>query len=435
LHALTEAFGTVRDAVRIRDAPVQDLPLSAYDIAVERVCRNCRVNEQCWNREYEKTRTALNAASGEIRRRGRAHAEDFPPHFAARCENLAEFVANVNENLALRESRSRYRRRAADDTRLLRAQYDAMAQVLEEVSAAICAGAEPMEEETAALRRALSARGIALQAAFYRTRRGLECRIHAAAGMPRMLLQELEELAGEVCGRPLRFCNDGGETLVLREQETLRAVVGVGLRQRRGEEESGDSAAYFRTEEGKLYLILADGMGTGGHAARESAAFVRMLEGFLRAGVSVHGALRLLSPAFAVKNGGDSFTTCDILEVDLHTGESACYKCGAAPTYLCARDERGVRRISSGSMPVGLPEEMPETDRTRLQLEVGDLLVMVSDGLSEPEGDQWLTEYLSAHRFTSATSLAAEILEAGEARGCDRDDMTVLVLKLSAMRS
>ncbi len=436
LQALTAAFETVGDSVRIREqAPPDDIPISSYDIAVERVCRNCRINNLCWNRDYQSTRNALNEAAEKIRSRGRAHAQDFPPFFTARCENLGEFVANINENIALRESRSRYRRRAADDARLLGAQYDAMTQVLAEISEELSADTGVAEQETRELRRALAAQGIAIQADIVKAGGDYKCRLYTTAEIPRAMLEGIEDIVSSVTGRNMRASGGEGETIVLREAETLRAVVGVGLKQRRGEDESGDSAAYFRTDDGKLYMIIADGMGSGSDAARESAAFVRMMEGFLRAGVSVRTALGLLNPAFAVKCGGDTFTTCDILCVDLHTGEGECYKCGAAPTYVCSTSGKGVRRICSGSMPVGLPSEAPDADYSRLMLEVGDIVVMVSDGLTENDSDAWLTALLSDHRFTSAASLASEILDAGTERTGGRDDMTVLVLKLSAMRA
>lgn len=436
LQALTSAFETVGDSVKVKEqsAP-DDIPVSSYDIAVERVCRNCRINNLCWNREYQSTRNALNEAADKIRSRGRAHAQDFPPFFTARCENLGEFVASINENIALRESRSRYRRRAADDARLLGAQYDAMTQVLAEISEELAAGSGVAEQETRELRRALAAQGIAINADIVRSGGDFLCRLYTTAEMPRAMLEDIEDIVSSVTGRNMRASGGEGEAIVLREAETLRAVVGVGLKQRRGEDESGDSAAYFRTDDGKLYMVLADGMGSGPDAARESAAFVRMMEGFLRAGVTVRTALGLLNPAFAVKCGGDTFTTCDILCVDLHTGEGECFKCGAAPTYVCSTSGKGVRRICSGSMPVGLPSEAPDADYSKLMLEVGDLVVMVSDGLTENDSDAWLTSLLSDHRFTSAANLASAILDAGAERTGGRDDMTVLVLKLSAMRA
>ena len=435
LRALTAAFETVGEAVRVPpQPPAEPVAASAFDLAVERVCRNCDRRETCWRTEYQSTRTALNEAAEKIRSRGRAHGEDFPPWFAARCEHLGDFSACVNETLALRESRSRYRRRAADDTRLLGAQVEATTRVLTEICEAVGADGQTAEEETRELRRALNARGLALQPEVLKTGGRYSCRVRTAAGLSRNLEEALEDLCGTVTGRRMRVSGREGDCLLLREAELYHAAVGVSLRQRRGEAESGDSTACFRTEDGRLCLVLADGMGSGRDAARESAAFVRMLEGFLKAGVTVRTALELLAPVFAVKCGGDTFTTCDVFSVDLRSGEGACYKCGAAPTYICSASGRGVRRISSGSMPVGIPSEAPAADYIGLRLEIGDIVVMASDGLTENGDDAWLTALLADSRFTTAPALAAAILDAGAARNGGRDDVSVLVLKLSAAR-
>ncbi len=247
--------------VKEQSAP-DDIPVSSYDIAVERVCRNCRVNNLCWNREYQSTRNALNEAADKNPEPRPGSRTGFPPFFTARCENLGEFVASINENIALRESRSRYRRRAADDARLLGAQYDAMTQVLAEISEELAAGSGVAEQETRELRRALAAQGIAINADIVRSGGDFLCRLYdrrnAArdAGGYRGHSQFRHRAQYARLGR-------GREAIVLREAETLRAVVGVGLKQRRGEDESGDSAAYFRTDDGKLYMVLADGMGSG----------------------------------------------------------------------------------------------------------------------------------------------------------------------------
>ena len=435
LQALTDAFDTVGRAVARPETPdPTPVPATAYDIAVERVCRACRLSDLCWRREYAATRTALDDTAEKIRARGRAHTGDFPPWFAARCENLSEFAACVNETLALRESRSQYRRRAADDARLLEAQVEATRQVLAEITEAVTADSVAASEETRELRRALTARGIALQAEVLKNGGRYTCRVHTAAEVPRTLLEDLEDIAGTVTGRRMRAAGREGGAVLLREAELLHAGVGVGLRQRRGEAESGDSTACFHTPEGKLWMIVADGMGSGRDAARESAAFVRMLEGFIRAGVTVRTALELLGPVFAVKCGGESFTTCDVFSVDLRTGEAECWKCGAAPSYVCSTAGRGVRRISAGSMPVGLPSQAPSAGYTQLRLEIGDIVVMASDGLTENEDDAWLTALLTDHRFTTAPALAAAILDAGVERSGGRDDVSVLVLKLSAAR-
>ena len=62
------------------------------------------------------------------------------------------------------------------------------------------------------------------------------------------------------------------------------AVAGVAARKKDGETVSGDGGTYFKREDGTLYVLLCDGMGSGLAANRESNLALRLLEQFLQAG-------------------------------------------------------------------------------------------------------------------------------------------------------
>lgn len=79
------------------------------------------------------------------------------------------------------------------------------------------------------------------------------------------------------------------------------AVAGVAARKKTGEAVSGDAGTYFKRHDGKLYLLLCDGMGSGPDANRESTLAVRLLEQLLQAGVEAQRALTTLSSALALR--------------------------------------------------------------------------------------------------------------------------------------
>lgn len=113
------------------------------------------------------------------------------------------------------------------------------------------------------------------------------------------------------------------------------AVAGVAARKKDGETVSGDGGTYFKREDGTLYVLLCDGMGSGLAANRESSLALRLLEQFLQAGVDTEHALTTLNSALALRGeetGG--FTTVDLLQLDLFTGDGVIFKLGAAPTYV-----------------------------------------------------------------------------------------------------
>lgn len=140
--------------------------------------------------------------------------------------------------------------------------------------------------------------------------------------------------------------------LTLIQQEPLMAVAGIAARKKDGETVSGDAGTYFKRGDGTLYVLLCDGMGSGPQANRESSLALRLLEQFLQAGVETEHALVTLNSALALRGeeaGG--FTTVDLLQVDLFTGDGAVFKLGAAPTYV--RKGGTVRRISGDLPPRG----------------------------------------------------------------------------------
>ena len=201
--------------------------------------------------------------------------------------------------------------------------------------------------------------------------------------------------------------------------------VGAALRPKAGETVCGDTVASFRTDGGLWCLLLADGMGSGEPARKESALVCRLLQQFLEAGVAPEAALKTLNSAMALR-GADSgvFTTVDLCVYDPGAKEAAFYKCGAAPSYL----KRGgvVRRITGTGLPVGL--QGPPPDVTRVPLAPGGFAVLISDGVADAETDEWLLNLLAGWTGDDPQDLAGLILAESVRREQLRDDCGVQVL-------
>ena len=201
--------------------------------------------------------------------------------------------------------------------------------------------------------------------------------------------------------------------------------IGAALRPKEGETVCGDTVASFRTDRGLWCLVLADGMGSGEGARKESALICRLLQQFLEAGVAPEAALKTLNSAMSLR-GADtgSFTTVDLCVYDPGAREAAFYKFGAAPSYL----KRGgvVRRVTGASLPVGLQGAPP--DVTRAPLAPGGFAVMVSDGVADPAADEWLLDLLAGWTGDDPQDLAGLILAESVRRERLRDDCGVQVL-------
>ena len=73
-------------------------------------------------------------------------------------------------------------------------------------------------------------------------------------------------------------------------------------------------------------------------------------------------------------------------------------------------------RITGAALPAGLTDgERTAPDITRLHLESGDVVVMVSDGVADQREDQWLRDALAAFDGESPKDLARTLEAVDEA--------------------
>lgn len=243
---------------------------------------------------------------------------------------------------------------------------------------------------------------------------------------------KLQEARRSLCRQYERMARLLGESALSLELEavpvmanttTMTALAGVAAGKRPGQEVSGDAGGWFRDDSGVLWVVLCDGMGSGADAARDSRFAYRLLEQFLSAGIGPEVALATVASALGLRwecTGG--FTTIDLLELDLKNGEGAVYKLGAGPTYL--RRDGVVSRLTSSTLPAGL-QQGAGPDVSRFRLRPGDLAVLVSDGVTDGTGDDWVREQIRSFRGDSPKDLAGALLCHDQPAS---DDRTAIVL-------
>ncbi len=204
--------------------------------------------------------------------------------------------------------------------------------------------------------------------------------------------------------------------------------VALGSQAKEGQRVCGDSVTYFKGG-GKLHLLLSDGMGSGREAQRESCLALRLTEQFLTAGIEAECALRTLNAALNIRSDErGSFTTIDLLSVDLGDLQAQLCKYGAAPTYI--KHYGAVRRITGSALPAGLQEPGSSVPSVQFRLEENSFVLMVSDGVADSGDDQWLMDLLAGWLGDNPNTLVSLVLrECRERRGGD-DDCSALCLYL-----
>ena len=402
--------------------------LSVFDVAAETVCRRCRRRDVCWGREYEDTRGAMISAAGKMDKRGEAEPEDLPQWFRDRCLDVRGLTRAVSLELKALYARRQMKSRLRSDRELLCRQYGDFAMAL----TGLGTGELPGREERRLERKLddfLREYAPGTECGVFRDknrRLRVELRGPGAAVLP---LREgwLRRLSG-VLDLPLVCPETQGSSLRLYEAEPLEAEVGMASAGKAGRAPCGDYARFFKTPEGCLFLLLADGMGSGEEAAREGAETGELAERLLRAGLEPEAVLRLLNTALSLRCEKRMCpASLDLLRVDLFTGETLVVKYGAAPSYV--REGEQIRVVQGKSRPAGLTTDGP--DMTSLRLEPGSAAVILSDGAARAEV---IRDKLRESRSGGMKALAGEILTDAAARAGWEDDMTVLALALEKRR-
>lgn len=215
------------------------------------------------------------------------------------------------------------------------------------------------------------------------------------------------------------------------EKQSFKVLYGLARRNREGENCSGDSFSAAMLGEDRMLLCLSDGMGTGKKAGMESEMAVDLLEQLLENGFSLTAAISMINHILLNCRSRQAPTTLDICVLDLYSGICRFAKMGAAAGYL----KRGtsVSAIRGQAVPLGIIswDDMDGNMAPAEQLQSGDMLIMMTDGVSEKAGlaaDEILKELISGCTIRNAEEMAGWLMD--QLLMLDdniQDDMTILV--------
>lgn len=220
----------------------------------------------------------------------------------------------------------------------------------------------------------------------------------------------------------------GYDTFIYEDEPRYIVLSAISRAVKEDERVSGDNFSLEEYNQGQVVVMLADGMGSGELACRDSQAVIEFMERFLEAGFQKEKAFTMVNGAIAAQNGCCNITTLDICAVNLLTGEAEFVKAGAAASYI----KRGnwVEEVAADTLPLGSMDELcPITQSVRLA--DTDMLIMISDGISdaiEHESAGRLREIISRSSIQNPKEMSDFLLRCAinSQGGRIRDDMTVL---------
>lgn len=435
IEKLSGVFTDLQDAIKrvpVRQRPNDNDLASVYDSAAEQVCRKCPLMYHCWQKDYQSTLTAMNDAGKVLMERGKLTNGDFPQHFAARCVNYDKLVPAINSEFEKMLRRRQARAQTRENREIIVRQYGDIAKTLN--MAAKEMGEDNVRDETAQRRIEKYLRGMEISAevSVFRDGKGrLKAEIKGD-DLEKIINKDLRENIAKTIKTPVAepeiIKTPLYQKIAVTQSEPLAAAAATAAKRCTGQSVSGDSCSYLKSEDGKLYVLLADGMGSGEEAHRESELVIHLLEKLLSAGVTPAYALKTLNTTMLLREDM-LVSTVDMLAIDLFTGETELFKYGAAPTYV--RRGGGVDRFEGHALSVGAgiePMESPEVARIRMG--EGDAAVVLSDGVTDGSDDEWLKHVLMDYHGSSPKELSQMILDNCPDAQEPHDDMTVLAVIL-----
>ena len=433
---LADVFARKGDAEQVYD---EEGIHALIEQVCERQCKGCSGFKECWQNQFYQSYWETVDLVTLAERKGTITTSDLSLDFRRRCFREREFVEALDRSLQY------YRggRTKMAEMDVVPEQLKGAARLVENVAGQVKMDTSMAEELEGLLRDEFSLKGIEFEDVRVRLlgeRADVEvtytgtcdgygsCSVHLISAVERVLGERYT--CEPECRSPVETAC---RVRLIPEPPTILGIKVARLA--KGETSvCGDSYGQFDLGGGKVALALSDGMGVGGRAALESRATIGLLEKMMRAGFDREFATRTVNAALLARSRDETFATLDLAVIDQFTGEVEFLKVGSSPTFIKRAD--GVEIVRSNSLPVGILSDIDvRPDVTRL--EVGDALVMMTDGILDSlphraDKEEWIARVLRRADTCNPEEIVRLLVDrARQAAGGEvKDDMTVLVAQL-----
>ncbi len=404
------------------------------DTAFDRACTSCENRRICWSEKYRETSDALVCLSSSLVKNGSVKMDSVEDDLLSVCTRMPDILSEINHNAYLHMRQIL----EGDRTEVFALDYKAMADFLEST---VCDNSEEYEIDTD-LSEKLSKRLGKINSVIGVSVYGKRQRKISVFCKDRQSFEKDNKKISSLIAKETPFSIgvgvlDENEAIIrFAETESISAVFAERNLRALGEDKyCGDTSGIFRVVGGKLYSFISDGMGSGREASISSGLCAIFLRKFLTARLPVECVLSLLN-GFLRNRGSGSLHECsatiDLMELDLIRRKASFYKSGAAPTYVFRNNS--LFKICSHTVPVGIIKD-PDIRRIDMDISAGDLVVMVSDGVTDGKEEcPWLFDLLRSQGETAAPDRLVDlIVKYAKSEGAS-DDISVLVIKVNKMR-
>lgn len=371
---------------------------------------------------------------------GAVRMEDMPLLFRQTCFHKERYLNQLNSSLGRATMNLSWKNRFLESRDAVIVQFRELAAIIEEFSRQMEQAVDITGEKEQAVKKAFRRRHMLVEnmlvLEYENKQREAYLTMRTTHGAC-LTAREAANVLGQAMGKQRWNPAKDSKAIVTRQSGTLRFVEegkyqmlwGISRTPKAGEQVSGDNYTFFKNLEGQVIMSLADGMGSGEQACRESGRIIDLTEQLMETGFSARASLKLVNTVLLLAGREQHPAAVDLICVDLNTGVLEAMKLGAAASFVMGQD--GVELLEAGDVPIGILNPIEPVLMSK-KLWDDDRVVMVSDGVLDAlpgeEKEQVLKEFLIALPQGRPQEIADQVMQfALSSGGGARDDMTVLV--------
>lgn len=410
----------------------------------ERTCSTCWKNKQCWGNKFYQTHKYMTEMMSEVESRENMTKRDIPNSWKQACGKTDQVLEVMKQQYALFQHDQHWKRQIQESRQLVAEQLTGVSQVMEDLAKEIKREGHTLFLQEEQIREALEDLGLSIHAIdvicleegnveieiIHQYTKGFdECRKIIAPLLSDILGENIAVRSEEVSSR-----GDGYATVVFGSAKEYEVETGVAGAAKGGDLLSGDSFSMVELGNGKFAVAISDGMGNGERARAESSAALSILQQLLQSGMDEKLAIKSVNSVLMLRSSDEMYATVDVALIDQYSAKTTFMKNGSTPSYI----KRGsdVIQISANNLPIGIVHDI-DVDLVAMQLQPGDTLIMMTDGIFDAPGpavnkELWMKRIIQEIEAKEPQSFADCLLDTivRYQEGEIIDDMTVVVARI-----
>jgi len=412
-----------------------------FEQVTGKVCDRCEKRTECLKENRQKTYHMMREILEAVDEYGAELNIELKRKLQKQCQYAPRFLRETLEDFENAKQVLVWNNKIVKNREGYAGQLNRFAEAVQYSARELDAGIFTDKRLEKKIKNQLKKSGIkVLSSVFYLTPEGkyeIHLTVKAARGEC-VVTKDLAKQIGQCVGRTM-IPKQGERPILGEEYRTIACVEGAKYFTLQGiakigkncEKISGDTFLMTDLPGGKKGVALSDGMGSGEKAFKESAMVVEMLEELLEAGFPVKTAIQMMNTALVIGRDEVHFSTIDVSIFDLYSGKCEIAKAGGTTTFI--KRKECVEEVTSTALPIGVLQDI-EIDTKEIEMESGDFVIMVTDGVMDalPVGKQeeLMKAFISEKDIQNPGELAHYIMgKVLEASGTvPADDMTILAV-------